>query len=54
MFEIKIIEIETKMFGDNNSAILNFSVLESRLKKKNHLINYNFVLEAVAYGMELL
>ncbi len=52
MFGIEI--IDTKIFGDNNSVILNSSVPESTLKKKHHSVNYNYVREAVAAGMALI
>ena len=54
MFGIEILEDETKIFGDNNSVIINTSVPESTLKKKHHSINYNFVREAVAAGLALI
>ena len=43
IFVIEMMENETKSFGDNNDVILNLSVPESRLKKKHHSINYNYV-----------
>ncbi len=52
MFGIEI--MDTKIFGDNNSVILNASVPESTLKKKHHSVNYNYVREAVAAGMALI
>ena len=52
MFGIEI--IDTKVFGDNNSVIINSSVPESTLKKKHHSVNYNYVREAVAAGMALI
>ena len=54
MFGIEIMENETKVFGDNNSVIINTSVPESTLKKKHHSINFNFVREAVAAGLVLI
>ena len=48
MFGIEIMEDETKIFGDNNSAIINTSVPESTQKKKHHSINYNYVRESIA------
>ena len=54
MFGIKIMDNETNIFGDNNSVILNSSVRESRLNKKHHSRNYNYVQEAVASGMSLV
>ena len=44
----KIMEDETKIFGDNNAVIINTSVPESTLKKKYHSINYNYVRESIA------
>ena len=38
MFGIKIMEDETKIFGDNNAVIINTSVPESTLKKEHHSI----------------
>ena len=52
MFGIEI--MDTKIFGDNNSVILNASVPESTLKKKHHSVNYNYVREAVAAGIALI
>ena len=54
MFGIEIMEDETKIYGDNNAVILNTSVPESKLKKKHHSINYNYVREAVASGIALI
>ena len=54
MFEIEIMENDTKHFGDNNAVIFNSLFPESRLKKKRHSINYNYVQEAVASGMALI
>ena len=54
MFEIEIIEYETKIFGENNAVIANTSVPESTLKKKHHLLNYNYVQEAVTAGVTLI
>jgi hypothetical protein len=51
MFGIEIMEEETKIYGDNNSVIINTSVPESKLKKKHHSINYNYVRESVAAGV---
>ena len=54
MFGIEIMEDKTKIFGDNNAVIINTSVPESTLKKKNHLINYNYVRESIAAGIVLI
>ena len=54
MFGIGIMENETKIFGDNNTVIINTSVPESTLKKKHHSLNYNYVREAVAAGVTLI
>ena len=54
MFGIEIMENEAKTFGDNNAVILDSSVPESILKNKHHLINYNYIQEAVASGMALI
>ena len=54
MFGIEIMDEEVKIYGDNNSVILNTSVPESTLKKKHHSVNYNYVREAVAAGTALL
>ena len=54
MFGIKIMEYETKIFGDNNEIIINTSFLESTLKKKRHSINYNYVRESIAEGIVLI
>ena len=53
MFGIPILET-AKVFGDNNSVVLNCSVPESSLKKKHHSINYNYVRECVAAGIGLV
>ena len=53
MFSIPICD-NAKVFGDNNSVILNCSVPESTLKKKHHSINYNYVRECVAAGIGLV
>ena len=47
-------EDETKIYGDNNAVVLNTSVPESTLKKKQHSINYNYVREAVTAGIALI
>ena len=52
MFGIDI--MDTKVFGDNNSVILNASVPESTLKKKHLSVNYHYVREAVAAGIALI
>ena len=52
MFGIEVMDI--KIFGDNNSVIINSSVPESTLKKKHHSVNYNYVREAVASGLALI
>jgi hypothetical protein len=54
MFGIKIMENETKVFGDNNAVILNATYPESTLKKKHHSINYHYVRECVASGIALI
>ena len=54
MFGIEVLENETKVFGDNNSVIINTSVPESTLKKKHHSVNFNYVREAVAAGLILI
>ena len=54
MFGIKIMEDETKIFGDNNAVIIITSVPESKLKKKHHLINYDYVRESIAAGIILI
>ena len=54
MFGIKIMEDETKIFGDNNAVIINNLVPESTLKKKHHSINYNYVRESIAAGIVLI
>ena len=53
MFGIPILDTP-KVFGDNNSVVLNCSVPESTLKKKHHSINYNHVRECVAAGIGLV
>ena len=54
MFGIKIMEDETKIFGDNNAVIINTSVPESTLKKKHHSINNNYVRDSIAAGIVLI
>ena len=54
MFGIKIMVDETRIFGDNNEVIINTSVPESTLKKKNHSINYNYVRESIVAGIVLI
>ena len=39
------------MLGDNNSVVLNTSVLSSVLKKKDHVCAYHRVWEAIAGGI---
>ena len=53
MFRIPIRET-AKVFGDNNSVVLNCSSPESTLKKKHLSINYNYVRECVAAGISLV
>ena len=54
MFGIPIEEGQTKVFGDNNSVILNATNPKSNLKKKHHSINYHSVREAVVAGITLV
>ena len=54
MFGIPIEDGQTKVFGDNNSVIINASNPESNLKRKHHSINYHSVREAVAAGVALI
>ena len=51
---IKVMEDETKIFGDNNAVIINTSVPESTLKKKHHSIVYNYVRESIPAGIVLI
>ena len=53
MFGIPIPDT-AKIFGDNQSVILNCSVPQSTLKKKHYSINYNYVRECVAAGIGLV
>ena len=53
MFRIPIRET-AKVFGDNNSVVLNCSSPESTLKKKHLSINYNYVRECVAAEIGLV
>jgi hypothetical protein len=39
------------LFGDNNSVVLNTSVLSSIIKKKHHASAYHSVCEAIAGGI---
>ena len=47
-------EDETKILCDNNSVVINTSIPESTLKKKDHSINFNYVREAVAAKVILI
>ena len=53
MFGIPILD-KAKIFGDNNTVVLNCSKPESTLSKKHHSINYNYVRECVAAGIGLV
>ena len=53
MFGIPI-DGPAKVYGDNNSVVLNASSPESTLKKKHHSINYHYVRECVAAGIGLI
>ena len=54
MFGVPIMEDETKIFGDNNAAVINSSHPESTLKKNHHTINYHYVRECDATGIALI
>ena len=51
-YKLTMMEIPTEspacIFGDNQSILVNSSVLHSALKKKSCSVSYHFVLEGVA------